>query len=128
MSDAAKFVYTPGECNIDSKGVRWRRTLGHISLVVGVGSLVAMFWVGFPILFRTIVCAGFGFAVSLNYFQAREQFCVSNATFRTTEVGLKRSKIVDDLYKELDLKKRNSMLAKVVLVTVFSASLGLLPF
>ncbi|MBS1904832.1 MAG: hypothetical protein JSS75_14090 [Bacteroidetes bacterium] len=127
MSDATKFVYTPGVCNIDEKGVRFRRRLFYVTLGAGILSLVAMYWVGLPVIFRVIAAAGFGFGASLNYVQAAEQFCISNATFRTTEVGLKRSKIVDDLYKELDLKKRNAMLRKTLVITVLSALLGLLP-
>lgn len=121
------FAYKPGECNIDEKGVRFRKQLYYITLVAGILSVVAMYWAGLPMLYRVIACAGFGFGASLNYFQASEHFCVTNATSRTMEIGLKRSKIVDDLYKDLDLKKRNKLLGKTLLVTALSAALGLLP-
>ena len=127
MTQATGFAYTPGECNIDERGVRMRRTLGIVCLVAWIASLIAMYWAGLPMVFRAIASAGFGFGTSLNLFQAREHFCVSNATMRTTEVGLKRSKIVDDLYKDLDLKKGNTMLWKTLAVTALSACLGLLP-
>ncbi len=127
MTSVTEFVYKPGECNIDEKGVKARRTLGVICLVVWAASLVGMYWAGLPIAFRAVVSAGFGFATSVNFLQVKEHFCVSNATFRTTEVGLKRTKIVDDLYKDLDLRKRNTMIRKALIVAVLSASLGLLP-
>lgn len=126
-SENTEFTYVPGACNIDAKGTQFRKRLYYISLVAGVIAIVAMYMTGFPMIYRVIISAGFGFAASLNYFQARDHFCVMNATSRTIETGLKRSKIADDLYKDLDLKKRNKMMVKTLVITVLSAALGLLP-
>jgi hypothetical protein len=122
-----QFTYQPGVCNIDSKGVEWRRKLGYIALAAGFISLAAMYYFHFGLVFRFIINAGFGYAAALNFLQAKNRFCVFNASKRTFEVSLHKTKIMDDLYKELDLKKMRSMIGKSILIAVAAGCLGLIP-
>src|ERR1700730_868646 len=105
-----QFTYQPGVCNIDSAGVQWRKRLGYICLSAGVLSLPAIYYIHLGLIFRFIICAGFGFTASLNFLQAKEHFCVMNASTRTFETSLHKTKITDDLYKELDVKKMRNMI------------------
>ena len=127
MAKATAFTYHPGVCNIDSKGVSARRKLGYIVAVVGIVVVVAMFVMHIEPVFRAIAAAGFAFGAVLNFLQVKEQFCVVNATTRTTEIDLKKTKIVDDLYKGLDLKKRNAMIVRASLIAIICGLIGLLP-
>ena len=122
-----KFSYQPGVCNIDSSGIRWRKNLGLVCLVVGILSLGTLYWFHFGMIFRFSIGAGFGFGASLNLIQAREHFCVINASRRTFETSLRRTKITDDLYKDIDLKKMRNMLAKSIMFALAGGCLGLLP-
>ena len=122
------FEYMAGVCNIDAAGVRFRRRLGTLSCVAGVASLVVMNYIELPTAVRIIITAGFGFATALNIYEANEQFCVFNATVGTMEIERTRIKIANDLYKELDRKKRNEMLLRTAIITVLSGLLGAVPF
>ena len=122
-----QFTYQPGVCNIDSAGVRWRKRLGFICLVAGVLSLPVIYYVHVGLIFRFVICAGFGFTASLNLLQAKEHFCVMNATKRTFETSLHQTKIIDDIYKKLDMKKRRSMMGKALIYALAAGCLGLLP-
>jgi hypothetical protein len=122
-----EFTYQPGVCNIDNTGARWRKNLGYICLVAGVVSLAVMYYVHFGTVFRFIIGAGFGYMTSLNFIEASEQFCVMNASKRTFETSLHRTKIRDDLYKDLDLKKMRSVLGRSILFALIGGCLGLLP-
>lgn len=123
---ANSFTYHPGVCNIDQRGVAIRRRLAYITIVGGVAAFVVLYWLGAAPIFRAIAEAGFGFATALNLFQAKEQFCVINASMRTTEVDLVKTKIVDDLYKKLDLKKRNAMLVKAMAFAIIIGAVAYL--
>jgi len=127
INNSEDFHYLPGECNIDSVGVRWRRRLGYICLIAGLASLGAMYYVHFGMIFRFMIGAGFGYMTSLNFIEAKEHFCVMNASKRTYEVSLYRTKIVDDLYKELDLKKMRNVLVRSMIFAIAGGCLGLLP-
>jgi hypothetical protein len=122
-----QFTYQPGICNIDNAGVHWRKRLGYICLIAGIVSLAVMYYIHLGIIYRYILCAGFGFTTSLNLFQAKEHFCVMNASKRTFETSMHQTKIVDDLYKDLDMKKRRSMMGKAFLYALAAGCLGLLP-
>jgi hypothetical protein len=122
------FAYEPGVCNIDSTGVRWRKRLGYISLVIGMVSMGLMYDVHIGQIYRFILGAGFGFVSALNLLQASEHFCVTNATKRTYEISLKRSKITNDLYKEQDMRKSRKMIWRSLIYTLLAGCLGLLPF
>lgn len=111
---ANSFTYHPGVCNIDQRGVTLRRRLAYATMIGGIIVYIVFYFFGVAPIFRAIAEAGFGFATALNLIQAKEQFCVINASMRTTEAGLVKTKIVDDLYKKLDLKKRNAMLVKAM--------------
>src|SRR5438045_425017 len=106
------FSYIPGVCNIDSKGVAWRKKLTFISFIAGVISLTSAYYFHYGPLFRFIIGAGFGYAASLNFLQAREHFCVMNASKRTYETALHKMKIADDRYKDMDMKKRRSIIGR----------------
>ncbi|MDP4219545.1 MAG: hypothetical protein Q8916_00345 [Bacteroidota bacterium] len=125
--DQEQFVYQPGVCNIDSAGVRWRRRLGYITVAAGVVSIAALFYLQFGPVFRFLICAGFTFAASVNFLQAKEHFCIANASMRTFEISLQRTKIADDLYKDLDLKKRRRLLLTSLIYAAIGGCLGLLP-
>jgi hypothetical protein len=122
-----QFIYEPGVCNIDRKGVRWRKRLGYICLIAGAASLAVMYYIHFGLVFRFFIGAGFGYATSLNLIEASEQFCVMNASKRTFETSLHRTKIVNDLYKDLDLKKMRNVLGRSILFSIIGGCLGLLP-
>ncbi len=122
-----EFKYQPGVCNIDDAGVRWRKRLAYICLVGGIASLVLLYYFHFGIVFRFCIGAGFGYMTSLNFIQAKEHFCIMNAAKRTFEVSLRQTKITDDLYKDLDMKKRRSMLGRSLIFAVIGGCLGLLP-
>jgi hypothetical protein len=121
------FTYQPGVCNIDNKGVRWRRKLGYICLFVGLISMGVIYEIHLGQVLRFIIGAGFGFAAALNLIQAKEHFCVMNASKRTYETSLHKTKITDDLYKDADVKKRRSMIAKSLIYAALAGCLGLLP-
>ena len=112
---------------MDDTGVRWRKKLGSICLVAGIASLAVMYVVHFGMVFRFIIGAGFGYMTSLNFIQASEHFCVMSASKRTFETSLHRTKIADDLYKDLDLKKMRSMVWRSVMFAALGGCLGLLP-
>ena len=122
-----QFTYQPGVCNIDSTGVHWRKRLGYVCLAAGIVSLPVMYYIHLAIIFRVILCAGFGFTASLNFLQAKEHFCVMNASKRTFETSMHQTKIIDDLYKDLDMKKRRSMIGKALIYALAAGCLGLLP-
>jgi hypothetical protein len=122
-----EFFYQPGICNMDDKGVRWRKRLGYICLIAAIGSFAVMFYVHFGMVFRFIIGAGFGYMTSLNFIEAKERFCVMNASKRTFETSLHRTKITDDLYKDLDLKKMRSIFWRSFMFAVIGGCLGLLP-
>lgn len=122
-----QFAYEPGVCNIDSKGVYWRKRLGYICLTVGIVSLPVMYYIHLGMIYRFILCAGFGFTASLNFLQAKEHFCVVNATSRTFESSLHKTKIIDDLYKDLDMRKTRNMMGKALIYALAAGCLGLLP-
>jgi hypothetical protein len=126
MTDNA-FTYQPGVCNIDSTGIHWRKKLGFICLIVGIASLSAMYIVHFDAVYRFIVGAGFGYIAALNFIQAKEHFCVFNASKRTFETSLKKIKIKDDTGKEKDMKKMRSVIGKSLLFAAIDGLLGLLP-
>ena len=123
---ANSFTYHPGVCNIDQRGVAIRRRLAYITIVGGVVAYVVLYWLGAAPIFRAIAEAGFGFATALNLFQAKEKFCVINASMRTTEADLVKTKIIDDLYKKLDLKKRNAMLMKAMAFAIMIGAVAYL--
>lgn len=122
-----EFRYQPGVCNIDRTGVRWRRNLAYASSAGFIAALVIFHFADFGPVFRFIVCAGFGYAAALNFLQAREHFCVMNASKRTFETTLHKTKIVDDIYKDLDMKKMRSVIGRSILFAAAGGSLGLLP-
>jgi hypothetical protein len=124
---AEEFRYQPGVCNIDDTGVRWRKNLAYICLVAGIASMTVFYYVHFGMGFRFAIGAGFGYMTSLNFLQAKEHFCALNAGMRTFEVSLHRTKIADDLYKDLDMKKRRSMIARSLIFAAIGGCLGLLP-
>ena len=122
-----QFIYQPGVCNMDSTGIRWRKKLGLICLIAGIVSLGAMYYVHFGMIFRFIIGAGFGFTTSVNFIQAREQFCVVSASNRTFETSLHRTKIANDLYKDVDLRKMRSIMIRSLMYALLGGCLGLLP-
>ncbi|MFI5262928.1 MAG: hypothetical protein ACHQM6_00275 [Candidatus Kapaibacterium sp.] len=122
-----EFTYEPGVCNIDSAGVRWRKRLAYICLIAGAASLGVMYYIHFGMIFRFIVGAGFGYMTSLNFIQAKEHFCIMNASKRTFEISLHRTKIVDDLYKDLDLKKMRNVIGRSLVFAALGGCLGFLP-
>ena len=119
--------YQPGVCNIDRAGIKWRRQLGIVCLIAGLISLSVMYYVHFGVIYRVIVGAGFGFMTALNFIQAKEQFCVFNASKRTYETSLKKIKIREDNGKEKDLKKMRSVIWRSLIFAVIGGALGLLP-
>jgi cation transport ATPase len=121
------FEYQAGECNIDEAGVEYRKRLALLSTIAGLIALIAIYLLAVPILYRFLVMAMFGYFVSLNLLQAKEHFCVANATLGTMEIGRKGIPIVEELYKKLDRKKRNIMLLKTLAISLASGALGLLP-
>ncbi len=124
---AEQFTYQPGVCNIDGNGVHWRKRLGFICLTVGLLSLPAMYYIHLGLIFRFIICAGFGFTASLNLLQAKEHFCVVNASKRTFESSMHQTKIIDDLYKDIDMRKTASLMGKALIYALAAGCLGLLP-
>ena len=122
-----QFTYQPGVCNIDSNGVYWRKRLGYICLAAAIVSLSVMYYVHLGIIYRFILCAGFGFITSLNFLEAKEHFCVVNATSRTFESSMHKTKIIDDLYKDQDMRKTRSMMGKAFIYALMAGCLGLLP-
>ena len=122
-----QFTYQPGVCNIDNIGVLWRKRLGYITLIVGIISMAALYYLHFGMVFRFIIGAGFGYASGLNLLQAKEHFCVMNASKRTFEISQHKTKITDDIYKDLDKKKMRTMIGKALLYALIGGSLGLLP-
>ena len=123
---ANSFTYHPGVCNIDQRGVVIRRRLAYATIIGGVVAYIVFYLLGVAPIFRAIAEAGFGFGVALNLYQAKEQFCVINASMRTTEADLVKTKIVDDLYKKLDLKKRNAMLLKAMAFAIMIGAVAYL--
>lgn len=123
---ANSFTYHPGVCNIDQRGVAIRRKLAYATIIGGIVTYIVCSFFGVAPIFRAITEAGFGFATALNLFQAKEQFCVINASMRTTEMDLVKTKIVDDLYKTLDLKKRNAMLLKAMAFAIIIGTVAYL--
>ena len=123
-----QFTYEPGICNIDSVGTRWRKRLAFISLIAGIISMVALYFFHFGMIFRVVIGAGFGFTTAINFLQAKEHFCVTNASRRTYEISLRKIKIKDDQGKEKDLKKMSAMIRKALLYSLLGAKCGLLPF
>jgi hypothetical protein len=121
------FQYEPGVCNIDITGIQWRKKLGTICLITGIVSLTAMYYVHFEEVYRSIVGAGFGYMTALNFIQAKEHFCVFNASRRTFETFLKKTKITNDLGKDKDFKKMRSVIGKSLLFALIGALAGLLP-
>ncbi|HYM21335.1 MAG TPA: hypothetical protein VEW28_10095 [Candidatus Kapabacteria bacterium] len=124
----APFEYQPGVCNIDDAGVRFRKRLSAVSVVAGIGAIVAMNYAAYPVMTRCVITAGFGFVASLNFFQVKERFCVVNASKGTMEIGRTRIKITNEASRELDKKKRNRMLLRAAAITVLSGLLGAVPF
>ena len=112
---------------MDNAGIRWRKNLGMICLIAGMLSLGVMYYVHFGMIFRFIIGAGFGFTTSVNFIQAREQFCVVSASNRTFETSLHRTKIANDLYKDVDLKKMRSIMIRSLMYALLGGCLGLLP-
>ena len=122
-----KFQYQPGVCNIDTAGVRWRRNLAYVSSAGFFAAIVIFHFTEFGLVFRFIVCAGFAYAAALNFIQAREHFCVFNASKRTFETSLKKTKITNDIYKDIDRKKMQSMIGRALLFAAAGGCIGLLP-
>ena len=122
------FQYQPGVCNIDRAGVRTRKRLGVACAVVGIVALVGMNYFEYPATIRIVITAVFGFTTAINFIQAREQFCVTNASLGTMEIEGRRLKIRNDEYARLDKKKRNRMIVQVLVVTMLSGFLGAVPF
>lgn len=125
MSEA--FVYKPGECNIDAKGVSYRRMLAYIAGIGGVVGLIASYYFGFAMPVRFAIGFCFGYSAALNIIQVKEHFCVANATAGTQEINLKRMPVVDELYKKLDRQKRNALVKRAVVIAVICGCLGLIP-
>ena len=123
-----QFVYQPGVCNIDETGVRWRKRLAFGGLIGGIISMGLLYYFHYPVVFRVIIGAGFGYSTALNFLQAQQHFCVMNAAKRTYEVSLEKTRITDDLYKDLDKKKMREMIARSVVFAALGGCLGLLPF
>ena len=123
-----QFMYQPGVCNIDATGVRWRNRLAYSALIGGVLSMAALYYFHYGFFFRVIIGFGFGYSTALNFFQAKEHFCVMNAAKRTYESHLVKTKITDDLDKDLDKKKMRGMIIKSLLFAALGGCLGLLPF
>lgn len=94
---------------------------------MGLLSLPAMYYIHLGLIFRFIICAGFGFTASLNLLQAKEHFCVVNASKRTFESSMHQTKIIDDLYKDIDMRKTASLMGKVLIYALAAGCLGLLP-
>ena len=125
--ETEQFAYQPGICNIDSVGIRWRKNLGYICLVSGIAAFAVMYSVHVGIIFRFIIGAGFGFMTSLNFIEAKEHFCVMNASKRTFETNLHKRKIAEDLDKDLDMKRMRSIVGRSLLFGAIGGCLGLLP-
>ncbi len=122
-----QYTYQPGICNIDDTGVKWRKRLAYAALIGGIISMAALYYFHYGMLFRIIIGFGFGYSTALNFIQAKEHFCVMNAAKRTYEKDLMKTKIIDDLYKDLDKKKMRGMIAKSLLFAALGGCLGLLP-
>ena len=122
-----EFVYKPGECNIDSKGVSYRKVLAYISTIGGVIGLVASYYFGFSMPVRFAIGFVFGYAAAINIIQVKEHFCVANATAGTQEINLKRLPVIDELYKKMDRQKRNGIIKRAIAIAIASGCLGLLP-
>ncbi len=124
---AEQFTYQPGVCNIDRTGIQWRKRLAYICLIAGVLSLLLLYFFHVGLIVRFIISAGFGFTTSLNFLQASEHFCVINASKRTFESSMHQTKIMDDLYKDIDMRKTRSMMGKALIYSLATGCLGLLP-
>lgn len=122
-----EFEYQPGICNIDNTGAKWRRNLAIVSLAGFIAALVIFHFTSFGPIFRFIICTGFAYAASLNFIQAREHFCVFNASKRTVETSLKKTKIVNDIYKDMDMKRMRSINGRSILFAAAGGCIGLLP-
>ena len=122
-----QFIYQPGVCNIDNTGVRMRKRLGYLALIGGLISMILLYYFHYNLVFRAIIGVGFGYSTSLNFLQAKEHFCVMNAAKRTYETSLVKTKITDDIYKDLDKKKMRNMVWKSILFAALGGCLGLLP-
>ncbi len=121
------FIYKPGECNIDAKGVSYRRVLAYIAGIGGIIALGLSYYAGFSMPIRFIIGFLFGYATALNIMQVKEHFCVANATAGTQEINLKRLPVVDELYKKLDRQKRNTIVKRAVAIAIVCGCLGLIP-
>ena len=122
-----QFRYQPGVCNIDDTGVRWRKRLAYAALIGGVISMTTLYYFHYGMIFRVIIGFGFGYSSALNFFQAKEHFCVMNASKRTYEKDLVKTKIMDDLYKDVDMRKTRIMVGKALIYSLAAGCLGLLP-
>jgi len=104
-----------------------RKRLGYLALIGGVISMILLYYFHYNSVFRAIIGVGFGYSTSLNFLQAKEHFCVMNAAKRTYETSLVKTKITDDIYKDLDKKKMRNIVWKAILFAALGGSLGLLP-
>ena len=129
MNDNAsdQFTYQPGVCNIDNAGVLARKRLAYFSIIAGVIALTLAYYLHIHLVFRVMIGGASGYAVSLNFLQAKEHFCVMNAIKGTYEISLNSTKIANDIYKDLDRKKMRSMMARTLIYTIIGGCLGLLP-
>ncbi|MEO6878260.1 MAG: hypothetical protein ABI205_07255 [Gemmatimonadaceae bacterium] len=73
------------EGNITERGVRRRRVVGVIALVIALALLAALLVLGAPRLARLVLVVPFGIA-ALGFFQAREKTCVALGAAGTREV------------------------------------------
>jgi hypothetical protein len=124
---SGQFRYQPGICNIDDPGARWRKKLGYINFLAGIIALVLSYAFHVHVILRFIIGASAGFTTSLNFLQAHEHFCVMNGAQRTFETSLHRTKITNDLYKDVDRKKMLNMIGRSLIYALIGGSAGLLP-
>jgi hypothetical protein len=122
------FKYQAGVCNIDAKGIKYRRHIGWLTGFIGLAVLAVLFYYRIDPVIRFITTAGFAAGAALNFIQANEHFCVTNAFFGTYETGFRWTNTNrSDEEAAKDRKKMLGIILKTLVTALAAGSFGLLP-
>jgi hypothetical protein len=111
MNKSTQSAYIPGTCNINTAEIAYRRKVGHISLIIGLGLLTVLLLLGTDRWYRLLAIPVWVIMVSC-YKQARNRFCVGYGAAGQQIADENNKSAVDvgsDENKKLDKAKASKM-------------------
>ncbi len=117
--------YSPGECNIGSAEIVYRRRFGWVLSGVTLAGLLVLLWSGVDPLWRLLLSIPAGLS-AVGFLQARSHFCVRLAHEGIYNFGPlgERTRVQDADARRRDRRKAGRIVASAAIIGLLFAAAG----